>query len=139
MFLLDTSVTSEAAKPAPEERVLDWLRLTPRARLFVSVVTLGEHRQGAELLPISRTRTSLEAWMAQLVIEFRGRILPVTVDVADTWGRLAAANRAAGRPVGMADTLIAATATVHELTVVTCTVRHFEGMGIRVLNPWEGT
>lgn len=137
MFLIDTSVSSESGKPIPDERVLDWLRVTPSPQLFLSAVSVGEHRHGAERLPSSWRRTLLEGWIEQLLIEFRGRILPVGIEIADRWGRLSAANKAVGREIGVADTLIGATAEVHGLTVVTRNVRHFRHLTVAVLNPWE--
>jgi predicted nucleic acid-binding protein len=137
VFLLDTSVTSEPRKPLPDEGVLAWLRETPRQSLFISVMTLGEHRHGAELLTDSTRKRNLEAWIDRLQVEFVGRILPVTQEIAEVWGRLAAANRKTGRDIGVVDALIAATGRVHQLTVVTRNVRHFEDMGVPVLNPWE--
>jgi len=139
MYLIDTSVSSETAKPQPNEPVLNWMRIQPRQRLFMSVVTVGEHRQGIERLDPSRRQEFLNRWLAELIGEFAGRIVPVDAQVADTWGRLAAANSRVGRAIGMADTLIAATAAVHELTVVTHNVRDFLRMGVPVLNPWEPT
>jgi predicted nucleic acid-binding protein len=74
--------------------------------------------------------------LAELIIRFDERILPVDLDVTERWASLAEAQRAAGRASEMTDELIAATAHVHGLTVVTRNVRHFESSGCRVLSPW---
>ncbi len=70
-------------------------------------------------------------------MEFDGRILPVTHTVADRWGMLTAARQLDGNPLGMADGLIAATTMEHELTLVTRNTKHFAGLGVLLLNPWD--
>jgi toxin FitB len=102
-----------------------------------SRVTLGEIRQGIAILPQSRKRTSLETWPdVEFKNRFAGRILPVDSTVADRWGRLNA--RAARREtLTIVDSLLAATALEHGLTIVTRNIRDFETLEVDVVNPWE--
>lgn len=74
----------------------------------------------------------MSAWLSSIRIRYADRVLSVTGDIAETWGRLAA-----GRPLPVVEGLLAATALVHRLTFVTRNVRDFEGVGVRLLDPWH--
>lgn len=138
-YLLDTVTVSEWAKPRPDPGVVDWLAEVDEDRTFLSVLTLGELRRGVERLAAGRRRSQLAVWLAeQLPDRFEGRLLPVEPGVADAWGRLAARLERQGRKVGAVDALIAATAEVHELQIVTRNVADFEPTGVAVVNPWTG-
>ena len=135
--LLDTNVLSELRrKGRVNQGVLDWLEQTDEAGMFVSVMTLGEIRKGIERLRSHDTiqATHLEQWLLRLTNDFRGKILAVTDDIADRWGRLQAL-----RPLPLTDALIAATALQHELTLVTRNDRDFTGLGLQVHNPFIST
>lgn len=136
-FLLDTNVPSELPKPFPSPAVEDWLRQQPSERLFLSVVTVGELRSGILQTPEGRKRRHFQLWTQSILDRFEGRILPVTMAVADRWGYVTATRRLAGRSIGFGDGLIAATALEHELTLVTRNVRDFAGLGLELINPWE--
>lgn len=136
MFLLDTNVVSEPKRARPDERVIDWLGDQLLSDLHISVITVGELRRGIVRLEPGRRRDDLDFWLADLILRYGERILPVDLDVTERWATLAETCRAAGRPSEMTDELIAATAHVHGLTVVTRNVRHFEPAGCRVLSPW---
>ena len=117
-FLLDTNVVSEVRKgERSDTNVSDWYAGADGSELFISSLTLGEIRRGIELVrqrgDIDQTET-LEAWLQTLVEGFSGRILSVDADVADTWGRMSAL-----RPTPVIDGLLAATAKVHDMTLVT--------------------
>ena len=84
-----------------------------------------------------RRRDDLDFWLGELILRYEARILPVDLDVTERWASMAEANRAAGFASDMTDELIAATAHVHGLTIVTRNVRHFEHSGCRVLSPWS--
>jgi predicted nucleic acid-binding protein len=133
MFILDTMVVSEDIKPRPDPRVRAWLRAIAPELQFVSVISLGEIRFGIGRLPPTASKQRLETWYAGLIPFFRGRLLQVDLAVAHRWGQL---RGAVGRSLSAADSLIAATALVHDLTVVTRNERHFDDLGVRVLNPW---
>jgi predicted nucleic acid-binding protein len=130
-FLLDTNVLSEARRKSPA--VALWIKSTAGAARYCSVISLGEIEKGIEM----RRRTDLDAaatlsaWRDRLRSEFDERILPVTTEIALAWGRIAA-----GRTRDTADALIAATALVHGLTLVTRNTRDFADLPLRLLDPW---
>ena len=133
MFILDTMVVSEDIKPRPNPRVRAWLRAIAPELQYLSVIYIGEIRFGIGRLPPGASKQRLETWYAGLIPFFRGRFLQVDVAVAQRWGHL---RGAVGRSLSAADSLIAATALVHDLTVVTRNERHFDDLGVRFLNPW---
>ena len=133
-YLLDTNVLSETRKRQPAAGVADWIAATPPDRLYVSVLTLGEIEQGIARIRGRGDRhqaSALERWLADVQAGFDDRILPVTLPVAAAWGRQQHA-----RPLPVIDALIAATARVHALTVVTRNVKDLELAGVPVLNPF---
>jgi toxin FitB len=137
-FLLDTNVVSEWTKPRPNSRVTTWLHEVDEDRVFLSVITLAELRHGVEKLPAGPRRALLDAWLRDdLPLRFETRVLGVDADVADAWGRLIAASEARGRPLTVMDGFVAATATVHDLTLVTRNERDFAFALKHVLNPWR--
>lgn len=136
MYLLDTNAISEPKRLRPDPAVLNWLGDQLPTDLHLSVISVGELRRGIIRLEPGRRRDDLDYWLAQLILRFDDRILPVDMDVTERWASLAEAQRAVGRTADMTDELIAATAHVHGLTIVTRNVRHFEHTGCRVLSPW---
>jgi toxin FitB len=134
-YLLDTSVISELRK---KERchpgVRQWAGGVPPNQDFLSVIVIGELTRGAALKRRSdpKAAEALVAWIGRLTQLYDERILPVTLAIAQEWGRLDAV-----RPLSPEDGLLAATAHVHRLTLVSRNVRHFEGVGISLLNPWS--
>lgn len=136
MFLLDTNAISEPKRARPDAGVIAWLTDQLLSDLHISVITVGELRRGIVRLEPSRRRDDLDFWLEDLILRYGERILPVDLEVTERWASMAEANRAAGRASEMTDELIAATAHVHGLTVVTRNVRHFEYSGCRVLSPW---
>jgi toxin FitB len=134
-FLLDTNVVSELRRgDAANPGVIDWFDAQSPRELFLSVITVGEIRQGIEQLRArdARQSTLLDRWLKGLVEFYEDRLLYVDGDVAEEWGRLRARR---GAPV--IDTLLAATARVHELTIVTRNARDFGSLDVGVLNPWR--
>jgi predicted nucleic acid-binding protein len=133
-FLLDTNVLAETRKRQPDTGVIEWITATPSDRLHVSVLTLGEIEQG-----VARIRdrgdhqraAALERWLREMEAGFADRILPVTLPVASAWGR-----QPHVQPLPVVDALIAATARVNGLTVVTRNVKDFQRSGIEVLSPF---
>jgi predicted nucleic acid-binding protein len=134
-YLLDTNVVWEVVRPRPDARVVRWMRDVPHSAMHLSVLSAGELRRGIEKLEDTRRRERLRLWFEQdLPGWFDDRLLPITATVADRWGRLVAE---VGRPVPAIDSLIAATALVHGLRIVTRNVRHFRFPDVDVVNPWE--
>jgi predicted nucleic acid-binding protein len=133
-YLLDTNVLSELRRKTPNPGVVEWFAQRPASTLYLSVLTLGELRKGVEGIADASRRTALLDWLeAELPRFFTGRILPVDAQVADRWGRLVAA---ANRPVPAIDSLLAATAAHHGLSLVTRNVRDFANLGLEIINPW---
>jgi tRNA(fMet)-specific endonuclease VapC len=138
-FLLDTNVPSELTRPKSDPQVEKWLDDADDEQLFFSVVSLGEIFKGLTILPESKRRQKLQQWLDETLRPwFGGRILPVSEPIAERWGILAGECQLKGRPIKVADGLIAATALEHGLTIVTRNVRDFSGLGMRVYNPWPG-
>jgi len=136
-FLLDTNVVSEWVKPHPKSGVVAWLDGMDEDRVFLSVITLAELRYGVERLDEGKRRRRLTEWLEQeLTLRFEGRILDVDSAIADRCGKVTARSEAAGRPIGAMDALLAATAEVHQLTMVTHNTSDFSGILKDMLNPW---
>lgn len=136
-FLLDTNVVSEWAKPRPDPGVVAWLTAADEDRVFLSVVSLAELRHGIDRLADGRRRRGLDAWLREdLPLRFEGRVLPVDQAIADRWGELVARREAAGRPIAAMDAFIAATASVHGLTLVTRNAADFRSVVREIVNPW---
>ena len=133
MYLLDTNVVSELRRPRPHSAVLDWIADIPAERLFISAVTIGEIQAGIEY---ARERDApkaeaLEAWLDRVVASHG--VLPMEAAAFKEWARLK--HRKSDTLIE--DAMIAATAVVHDLVVVTRNVRDFEAFGTPTLNPFE--
>jgi predicted nucleic acid-binding protein len=136
-FLVDTNVVSEWVKPVPNPGVTAWLANTDEDLVFLSVVTLTELRYGIERMPKGRRQKQLSGWLEnELSLRFEGRILAIDGAIADACGRIVAKSEAAGRPIEALDALLAATAEVHQLTLVTRNTSHFQPVLKALLNPW---
>ena len=136
-FLLDTSVPSETLRPLPDVKVAAWLENQTKESQFLSVVTLGELRRGTTLLLQGARRAQLERYIEVTVpLWFGPRVLPVTQAIAERWGILDGQRQAAGRPLGVADGMIAATALEHGLTLATRNTKDFADLGVALINPW---
>jgi predicted nucleic acid-binding protein len=137
-YLLDTNVVSECTKPRPNPGVIEWLSQVAEDDVFLSVVTFAELRHGIERLPAGRRRRRLDEWLrGELALRFEGRIVLIDGAIADEWGRLVVRQEARGRPIAAIDGLIAATAQVHALTLVTRNAADFQISVKAVLNPWK--
>lgn len=137
-FLLDTNILSEAQRPQPDLRVMDWLGMTDEDRIFISVISIAEIRRGIELLPASRRKEMLADWLDNdLPPRFEGRMLLVDKAVNDQWGHVMAAAKKAGIGLQPMDAFFAATALAHNLVLVTRNTKDFAATGVRLLNPWD--
>jgi toxin FitB len=137
-FLLDTNAVSEWIKPRPNAGLVTWLAETEEDSVYLSVVTLAELRHGVAGLAAGRRRERLDRWLThELPGRFEGRILPIEASIADQWGRLSAAAKAAGRPIHAMDAFLAATARVHNLTIVTRDLSAFDPIKVPAFSPWS--
>ncbi len=137
-YLLDTCVLSEFTRRLPEEKVIRWMDSVGEDDLSISVVTIGEIQRGIEKLPESHRKTELTTWMNEkLIPRFDGRIIPLDMSAMQVWGTLTSRMDAAGLPMGIMDSLIAATALCRNLILVTRNIKDFAGTNLRLINPWE--
>ena len=136
-YLLDTCLISELVKKEPNSAVVSWLDEQDEQTLFLSVLTLGELQKGLSKLPAGTRRVELQAWVEHDLVErFTGRIIDIDLETAQFWGRLQGESEQRGESLLVMDSLIAATATVHGLLVVTRNIKDIERCRIRVCNPW---
>ena len=134
-WLIDTNIISEVGKgDRCDANVAKWYASIANDDLFLSTLVLGEIRKGVEL---ARPReagkaVALEHWLREVETAFDGRVLGIDNAVSDRWGRMSAI-----RPVPVIDGLLAATALVNGLTLVTRNDRDVAGLGATVLNPFK--
>ena len=133
MYLLDTNVVSELRKPRPHGGVLAWLQAVDDKDLFLSAVTIGEIQAGVKLTreQDAGKAAEIEAWLEQVAASYA--VLPMDAAAFRAWARLM--HRRSDTLIE--DALIAATAAVHGLTVVTRNVADFKAFGVPVLNPFK--
>jgi hypothetical protein len=134
-FLVDTSVISELRKgPRANRGVTEWFESVEDKDLHLSVLVVGELRQGVERVRArdARSATHLNRWLDVLVEAHADRILPVDLAITDLWGRLNVPD-----PLPAVDGLLAATAIVHDLTLVTRNVRDIRRTGVATVNPFQ--
>ena len=133
-FLLDTNVVSETRRKAPDPKVVAWVSQADPSDLFISAMTLGEIAKGVALRAKQNPAQAagLEQWLAETRTEYANRIVAIDADIAEAWGRLDAK-----RNLPVVDGLLAATALVRGMTLVTRNVRDVAGAGITLLNPWN--
>ena len=138
MYLIDTNVISESRKRSKADSGVQafFTQVAEEdARVFISVVTVGELRRGVELIRHRgdrRQAAQLEKWLDQLLGDYEDRVLDITADIAQLWGRLRVPH-----PENALDKQIAATALIYDLTVVTRNHKDFSKTGVRLLNPFE--
>ncbi len=136
-FLLDTNAVSEWVKPRPNAGLIRWMESADEDRIFLSVISLAELRYGVERMSAGARRSRLEEWLReQLPLRFEGRILSVDHNVAEAWGRTVSRSEALGRPMGVMDAFLSATAEIHRLTLVTRNVSDFPTLK-SIVNPWS--
>lgn len=137
MIVLDTNVVSELMRDNAHAEVLAWMDERPTRELFVTAVTEAEIRTGIAFLPEGKRRKGLGEAAEQVLNNlFAGRVLPFDSSAARAYAEIAAARRAAGRPISQADGQIAAIAGSRGMAVATRNVGDFEGMGIDIIDPW---
>ena len=134
-FLIDTNVLSELRKGSKiDNNVREWFDAVPPDDIYLSTLVVGEVRHGIELLrrrdPKAATR--LDTWLAEVQKDTGDRILPVTNEISEQWGRFGVPD-----PVSVIDGLMAATAMVHGHILVTRNVRDIEQTGVNFINPFN--
>jgi len=133
IYLVDANVLSEATKAKPAVKVVDWLRQN-ESELVVDPIILGEIRFGIHLLPSGKRRRRLETWFKQGVAKIT--CLPWEAETGLRWAKLLADLRTAGKAMPIKDSLIAATALVHGLTIATRNQADFRVAGVKLLDPF---
>lgn len=135
--LLDTCVLSELVRPQSNASVRKAVECLADEESFVSVISLGEIERGIGLLDEGARKRALSGWLDGLQRDYTGRILDIDAETARLWGTLTARASKAGRQVGAADGLIAATALRHGLHIMSRNVKDFEATGAMIINPWD--
>lgn len=138
MIVLDTNVLSALMRQTPELPVVHWLDTQPADSVWITSVTLFEVRLGLGMLPKGKRRQSLEgAFECLLAEDLENRVLPFDAAAAAESAALAAERQKAGRPVDFRDTQIAGIALSRRAALATRNTRHFHGLRIRVVDPWQ--
>jgi len=137
-YLIDTCCISELVKKKPNPKVVKWFADQDELSMYLSVITFGELRKGIEKLTDSKKKKELNRWVKEdLHLRFKNRVLNITMEEVNRWGKILASAEQNGKPLPAIDSLIAATALVHDLSVVTRNTQHMEGSGVEVINPWS--
>jgi toxin FitB len=136
--ILDTNVLSAIMRTNPETVVVEWLDRQPSDSVWLSSITVFETRFGLALLPKGRRRRGLErAFESVLTEDLANRVLDFDSVAATTAAQLAADRQRAGRVVDLRDTLIAGIALARCATIATRNTKHFEGLDVPVISPWD--
>ncbi len=139
-YLLDTNILCEATRPHPGAHAAAWLSARPALTLFVSLVSIAEIRKGILLLPEGKKRAKLGSWLESgLLPAFASRVIPLGKAEMNEWAALQADAEKKGHRLPVVDSLIAATARCHGLTLATRNIQDFCHCGISIHNPWEET
>jgi predicted nucleic acid-binding protein len=137
-YLLDTCVISELVKKEPRPAVIRWMDTGDESRMYLSVLTLGELIKGITKLPEGDKREKLHSWVSNdLVLRFGHRLVEIDAEIARAWGTLLGEAERRGEKLPVVDSLIAVSANVHDLIVVTRNVQDMERCQAKVFNPWE--
>ncbi|MGO9227466.1 type II toxin-antitoxin system VapC family toxin [Mycobacterium sp.] len=138
MILLDTNVLSALMRREPDRAVVAWLDDQPGESIWTTTITILEVRTGIELLEQGRRRRQLEQAFGEVLTEdLGGRVQPFDQPAAEAAASIAAARQRAGRPVEIRDVQIAGIATARRATLATRNTRHFDAVGVNVVDPWS--
>jgi predicted nucleic acid-binding protein len=138
VIVLDTNVLSALMKTAPDPAVVQWLDRQPAESMWITSITVFEIRTGIDLLAKGQRRNQLDEMFSDLLAyDLEGRVQAFDQSAAEAAGTIAAARQRQGLPVEIRDVQIAGIAASRHATVATRNVRHFEGTGVGLLNPWD--
>lgn len=138
MILLDTNVLSALMRAEPDPAVVQWLDCVPAESIWTTSVTVFEIRTGLELLPSSHRRERLQSSFERLLEDdLDGRVLSFDVPAAEAAGSIVARQQRAGRPVEIRDAQIAGIALARKAVLATGNTRHFDGLGVHLIDPWR--
>jgi hypothetical protein len=138
VILLDTNVLSALMRLEMDAPVMTWINQQPPESIWTTSITVFEVRFGLELLESGRRRRSLEEAFDKVLSEdFEDRIVPFDEAAAQAAGRISAERRKVGRPVDIRDVQIAGIALDRRATLATRNMRHFEGLGVPLVDPWS--
>ena len=136
--LLDTCVISELVAKRPNPGVVEFVDALDADNVYLSVLTIGEITKGIEKLPNSPRKTDLRGWLKDdLLVRFYDNIIPLDTDILVSWGEMTARLELQGKPMPAIDSLIAATALVGKMALVTRNVGDFAAAEIEIVNPWK--
>ena len=133
-YLVDANVLSEPTRRVPDAGVVHWLR-SHEGEIAIDPIILGEVRYGILILPKSRRRDRLEGWFTSGIRHIR--CIAWDIDTSEAWAQLLSRLRASGHAMPVKDSLIAATALLHDLTMVTRNRVDFQHAGIRIIDPFD--
>lgn len=137
-YLLDTCIISEIIRPKPSPKVMKWIRDHDENNFYLSVLTIGELHKGIEKLPDPTRKEELHNWVENDLKErFQNRIIHINIEVAMTWGKVLGKAERNGKPMTAIDSLIAASAIAHNMTVVTRNIPDMRASGAALFNPWK--
>jgi predicted nucleic acid-binding protein len=135
-YLLDTCAISEFTKPEADTGVIEWFNNVNSDDLYLSVINIGEIKKGINKLPASKKKQDLLFWLETLLEDYQNRILTVDLTVMENWSLIVANAEKKGQSVASMDSIIAAVAYTHHLTLVTRNERDFYACNIPMINPW---
>jgi len=136
-YLLDTCVLTEFSRRKPDAKVIRWIDSVGEDKLYVSVITIGELQRSIEKLTESQRKNDLMVWLNEGLKErLKDKILPLETVTLTLWGSLTSWKELNGQPMGVMESLIAATALCNNLIIVTNQTEAYLRCGAQVVNPW---
>jgi toxin FitB len=137
MIVVDTNVASELMRPAPEARVVAWVRAQDNNELYTTSITVAEIAYGIERLPDGARKALLRATATQVFSAFADHVLPFDAEAAGLYGAIVSARERDGAPIDGFDAQIAAICRLHSATLATRNGKDFDQAGIDVVDPWR--
>jgi toxin FitB len=137
-IILDTNVLSELNGRTHSEHILVWLNGFDPGELFLTTISIAEMQFGLSLLPTGRRRDALMETYGRIEDGFRGRIISFTQEAAHAYGKLSAQRKIEGRGIETKDAMIAAICLVHGARLATRNIKDFDGLDLKLINPFEG-